>query len=173
MLKLTRSTIRPLCQKDAASLAKHANNRKVWRNLRDLMPHPYSIADAQWYIGHALERPRPTSFAIDVDGDAAGVIGLRLKEDIERTGAELGYWLGEPFWGRGIVSEAVPAFTRWAIHEFELARIEAIVFEWNPASARVLEKAGFVYEGTLRRSAVKDGQIISRLMYAYLADAAE
>jgi RimJ/RimL family protein N-acetyltransferase len=173
MLTLTRSTIRPLCQSDAASLANYANNRKVWRNLRDLMPHPYALSDAEWYIGHVLESPRPTSFAIDVAGAAVGVIGVRLKEDIERIGAELGYWLGEPFWGQGILSEAVPAFTRWAIAEFQLTRVEAIVFEWNPASARVLEKAGFVYEGTLRRSAVKDGQVINRLMYAYLAEPAE
>jgi [ribosomal protein S5]-alanine N-acetyltransferase len=170
MLKLTRSTIRPFVRGDAESLAAHANNRNVWRNMRDLMPHPYANSDAARFIAQALEQPRPTNFAIDVDGAAVGAIGLRLKEDIERVGAELGYWLGQPFWGRGILSEAVPAMTRWALAEFQLKRVEAIVFEWNPASARVLEKAGFVREGVMRQSAVKDGQVIDRILYAFLAE---
>jgi RimJ/RimL family protein N-acetyltransferase len=171
MLPLARSTIRPFRLDDAPSLAVHANNRKVWRNLRDLMPHPYVERDAAEFISHTLAAPRPTSFAIEVDGAAVGGIGLKLRDDIERIGAELGYWLGEPFWGRGILSEAVPAFTRWALDEFDLVRLEAIVFQWNPASARVLEKSGYVREGTLRRSAIKDGQVIDRWLYAYLRDA--
>jgi RimJ/RimL family protein N-acetyltransferase len=170
MLVLERCKIRPFRADDAPSIATHANNRKVWRNLRDLMPHPYALADAESFISTVLADPRPTHFAIEVDGAAVGGIGLRLRDNIERVGAELGYWLGESFWGRGILSEAVPAFTRWAFAEFELIRIEAIVFEWNPASARVLEKAGFVREGTLRRSAIKDGQIIDRWMYAYVVE---
>jgi RimJ/RimL family protein N-acetyltransferase len=170
MLKLSRCEIRPFRVNDAPSLALHANNRNVWRNLRDLMPHPYSLENAEWFINHSLTSAPMTNFAIAIDGVAVGGIGVRLKEDIDRIGAELGYWLGEPFWGRGILTEAVPAFTRWALAEFKLMRIEAIVFEWNPASARVLEKAGFVREGTLRRSAIKDGQVIDRWMYAYLAD---
>jgi ribosomal-protein-alanine N-acetyltransferase len=170
MLQLDRCTIRRFALPDAPSLAHYANNRKVWRNMRDLMPHPYALADAEAFLGTVLGCDRPTHFAIDVDGAAVGGIGVRLKGDIERVGAELGYWLGEPFWNRGILSEAVPAFTRWALAEFELTRIEAIVFEWNPASARVLEKAGFVLEGTLRQSAIKDGQLINRWMYAYYAN---
>ncbi len=169
-IPLTRSTIRPLRLDDAPSLVRYANNRQVWRNLRDLMPYPYGEADAYAFISHSLVAPHPTSFAIEVDGAAVGVIGVRIKEDIERNTAELGYWLGEPFWGRGILSEVVSAFTRWALNEFNLLRIEAIVFEWNPASARVLEKAGYLREGTMRRSAVKDGVVIDRWLYAYLAD---
>jgi ribosomal-protein-alanine N-acetyltransferase len=170
MLTLTHSTIRPFRPSDAPSLAAHANNRNVWRNLRDLMPHPYALTDAEAFIESTLQDPRRSSFAIDVDGAAVGAIGLRLRDNIERIGAELGYWVGEPFWGRGILSEAVPAFTSWALAEFELTRIEAIVFEWNAASARVLEKAGYVREGVLRRSAIKDGQIIDRWVYAYVDD---
>ncbi len=171
MLRLAHSTIRPFRVADAPSLALYANNRKVWRNLRDLMPHPYSLENAERFIGHALASAPMTNFAIACDGAAVGVIGLRLKADVERVGAELGYWLGEPFWGRGILSEAVPAFTAWALEEFKLARIEALVFAWNPASARVLEKAGYAREGTLRRSAVKEGQIIDRWLYALAVDA--
>jgi ribosomal-protein-alanine N-acetyltransferase len=170
MLTLARSTVRPFRRDDAASIARYANNRNVWRNLRDLMPHPYAESDAHEFIGRALAAPRPTNFAIEVDGAAVGGIGLRLREDIERIGAEVGYWLGEPFWGCGILSEVVPAFTKWALAEFQLTRIEAWVFEWNPASARVLEKAGYVREGTLRRSAVKDGVIINRWLYAYVVE---
>jgi [ribosomal protein S5]-alanine N-acetyltransferase len=170
MLKLSRSTIRPPRLEDANSLAAHANNRKIWRNLRDLMPHPYAETDAVGFIERTMAQPRPTSFIIDVDGAAVGAIGLKLKDDIERIGAELGYWLSEAYWGRGILSEAVPAFTQWALKEFQLTRLEAIVFEGNAASARVLEKAGYVLEGTMRRSAIKDGQVIDRWLYAYVAE---
>jgi RimJ/RimL family protein N-acetyltransferase len=170
MLTLSRSTIRPFRHDDAASITRYANNRKVWRNLRDLMPHPYAESDAHEFIGRALAAPRPTTFAIDVDATAVGGIGLRLREDIERIAAEVGYWLGEPFWGRGILSEAVPAFTHWALAEFQLTRVEAWVFEWNPASARVLEKSGYVLEGTLRRSAIKDGVVIDRWLYAFVVE---
>jgi RimJ/RimL family protein N-acetyltransferase len=168
-LQLKLSTIRTPRPEDAPALAKHANNRNVWRNLRDFMPHPYELADAEAFIERALAEERPTKFVIEVEGEAAGSVGLVLRQDIERIGAELGYWLAEPYWGQGILSEAVPAFTEWAVREFGLLRVEAIVFEWNPASARVLEKAGYVREGTLRRSAVKDGQVIDRWVYAYLA----
>jgi RimJ/RimL family protein N-acetyltransferase len=168
MLSLTTCTIRPFCLADASSLALQANNRKVWRNLRDLMPHPYAESDAVEFISQTMAEPQPTSFAIEVDGAARGAIGVKLRDNIERIGAELGYWLGEAYWGRGMMSEAVPAFTRWAIDRFQLVRVEAIVFEWNPASARVLEKSGFIREGVLRRSAIKDGQVIDRWMYAYV-----
>jgi RimJ/RimL family protein N-acetyltransferase len=170
MLNLTRSTIRLPRREDAKSIARRANNRKVWRNLRDLMPHPYAESDAVNFIERTLAQERPTNFFIEVDGAAVGGIGLKLKDDIERVGAELGYWLGEAYWGRGILSEAVPAFTQWALKEFGLIRLEAVVFEWNRPSARVLEKSGYVLEGTMRRSANKDGQVIDRWMYAYVVD---
>jgi ribosomal-protein-alanine N-acetyltransferase len=168
MLKLSTCHVRSPRMEDASSLALHANNRKVWRNLRDLMPHPYSEADAVAFLEQATRQSPAVNFAIEVDGAAVGMVGIKLRDNIERVGAEIGYWLGEAYWGRGILSEVVPAFTRWAIDEFQLTRVEAIVFEWNPASARVLEKSGYVLEGTLRRSAIKDGVVIDRWMYAYV-----
>lgn len=168
MIKLSQSTIRPFQLDDAESIALHANNYHIWRNLRDLMPHPYAVSDAVEFITSQLQQPRATNFAIEVDGRAIGAIGVKLKDNIERIGAEVGYWLGEAYWGRGIVTEALTAFTSWALKEFELIRLEAIVFDWNAASARVLEKAGYVLEGVLRRSAVKDGVIIDRRIYAYV-----
>ena len=95
-----------------------------------------------------------------------GSIGLTLQEDVHRRSAEIGYWLGEPFWGRGIMSEAVPAFTAYAFATFDVCRLYATVFEWNPASARILEKAGYVLEGRLRKSVTKDGRIIDQFLFA-------
>ena len=105
-------------------------------------------------------------FAIDVKGEAVGGIGLVLRTDVERVDAELGYWLGESHWGRGVMSGAVDAFVPWALDRFNLARVHAQVFAFNGASARVLAKAGFVLEGRMRQSAVKDGKLIDQLLYA-------
>jgi len=162
--------VRSLRPEDAASLARHANNRRIWRNLRDMFPHPYSLRDAQDFIARIKGQEKETVFAIEVDSQAVGSIGVRLKEDIDRLTGELGYWLGEPFWGRGLMTDVVRVFTEFALREFALQRLEAWVYEWNPASARVLEKAGYELEGTLRRSAIKDGQIIDRWIYAYLPE---
>lgn len=106
------------------------------------------------------------SFAIAVDDSAVGGISLRVGSDIERLSAELGYWLGEAFWGRGIVSDAAAAVTDFAFHELHLARIFAVPFAHNTASHRVLEKAGYQREGVLRASAIKDGQVLDEYLYA-------
>ena len=151
---------------DAASLARHANDRQVWLNLRDLFPHPYSIADAERYIAQVVDEMPVTRFAIDIDGEAVGSVGLKLGSDIERRSAEIGYWLGQAYWGRGIVSAAVAAVTDYAFRELDLLRVFAVPFVRNPASARVLEKAGYQREGTMRCSAVKDGLIVDQYLYA-------
>jgi RimJ/RimL family protein N-acetyltransferase len=165
-LALEACTIRSWRRGDEASLVRHANNRDVWRNLRDQFPHPYTPADARRWI-RAASRARPeTAFAIAVDGAAVGGIGLRLRNDIYRRSAEIGYWLGEEFWGRGIATDAVRALTEWGFATFDLCRIFAGVFEWNPASMRVLEKAGYQLEGRLRKAVSKDGQTVDELLYA-------
>jgi RimJ/RimL family protein N-acetyltransferase len=110
-----------------------------------------------------------TTFAIVVDSRAVGGIGFVLREDVERVSAEVGYWLGEPFWGRGIATEALAAVTAHAIKTHGLSRLYAVPFAWNVASCRVLEKAGYVLEARLRRSALKDGQIIDQMQYAFVA----
>ena len=169
-ISLDTCVIRSLRTGDAATLARNANNRRIWRNLRDSFPHPYSLDDARQFIARIKDQPHETVFAVEVDSQAVGSIGVRLKEDVERVTGELGYWLGEPFWGRGLMTDVVRAFTRFALREFALRRLEAWVYEWNPASARVLEKAGYRLEGTLRRSAIKEGQEIDRQLYACLAE---
>lgn len=169
LIELERATLRPWREGDQAALVRHANNRAIWRNLRDRFPHPYTREDADEWLTVVQNLPPDTQFAIDVGGEAAGGIGLELKEGVFRKTAALGYWLGEVHWNRGITTEAVRAITHHGFEQFDLCRIQAGVFEWNPASARVLEKAGYQFEGRLRQSVIKDGEVLDRLMYARLA----
>lgn len=169
-LRLGKSAIRPWRKGDEASIVRHANNYKIWRNLRDRFPYPYTLKDAAYWIElTATETPR-TSFAIEVDDHAVGGIGLILRDDIYRCSAEIGYWLGEEYWGRGIVSEAVGAVTAWAFAEFNLSRIYAGVLEWNGPSMRVLEKAGYRLEARLKNAIVKEGQVMDELVYSILRE---
>src|SRR5215831_10797786 len=169
-IKLNKSVLREWKPGDQQSLVKHANNRRVWRNLRDSFPHPYTLADARQWIEIANPAGPITNFAIVVDGAAVGGIGLMLKEDVFRRTAEIGYWLGEEFWGRGIVTEAVRALTDYAFREFDLVRLYAAVFEGNVASVRVLEKAGYAREARLRKAIVKDGRTLDLMLYAVVRD---
>ncbi|HZO81085.1 MAG TPA: GNAT family N-acetyltransferase [Candidatus Binataceae bacterium] len=161
--------LRPWRRSDARALVRYANNRKIWLNLRDRFPHPYTEADARaWLDLRAADIGNPANFAIEFDGEAIGAIGLEFLADVHRLTAEIGYWLGEPLWGRGFATLAVRAVTRYSFETFELRRIQAAVFEWNPASARVLEKAGYVCEGRLRDYVVKDSRVGDALLYAKL-----
>jgi len=154
---------------DVQSLVRYASNRKIWLNLRDAFPHPYTNRDARDYIRLARQRTPETTFAIAVRDEAVGSIGFVLHHDVERVSAEIGYWLAEPFWGRGITTEALVAITRYAIDAHRLTRIYAVPFAWNAASCRVLEKAGYVLEARLRCSAIKDGQVTDQMQYAFIA----
>jgi len=152
---------------DISSLVRYANNRKIWLNLRDIFPHPYTLAEAEKWIAICESNQGPTtSFAIELQGEAIGGIGCRLLDDVNCKTAEIGYWLGEPFWGRGIATAALKRTTEYAFQTYSLERLQALVFEWNPASARVLEKAGYVLEGRLRSSIFKDGRLADSLLYA-------
>jgi RimJ/RimL family protein N-acetyltransferase len=154
---------------DVASLVAHANNRKIWLNLRDRFPHPYTAHDGRTFLRTTRKMSPETLFAIAVDGAAVGGVGFMLQHDVDRMSAEVGYWLGEPFWGRGITTEALVAVTRYAIEQHGLTRIFAVPFAYNTASCRVLEKAGYVLEARLRRSAIKDGHIMDQFQYAFIA----
>ena len=162
--------IRSWCDTDVEPLQKYANNRKIWLNLRDVFPHPYTIDDARWWIEHASQEAPERSFAIASAEEPIGGIGLIFGDDVHRHNAELGYWLAEPFWGRGIMTGAVCAFTEYAFREFSLNRIYAEPFAHNLASVRVLEKAGFLREGVLRASVVKDNTILDQIVYAKLVE---
>jgi ribosomal-protein-alanine N-acetyltransferase len=161
--------LRPWRRSDVSSLVRHANNRKIWLNLRDIFPHPYTHAEAEKWIAICESNRSPTTnFALELQGEAVGGIGCRLLDDVHSKTAEIGYWLGEPFWGRGITTAALKQTTEYAFQTFSLERLQALVFEWNLASARVLEKAGYVLEGRLRRSIFKDGRVADSLLYARL-----
>jgi ribosomal-protein-alanine N-acetyltransferase len=159
MLRLEGKTcrIRPWQESDAASLLEHANNINVAKYLRDRFPHPYTRKDAHDFLSFAAASPDPSNLAIDVGGAAVGAIGYVPGTDVERFSAEVGYWLGEAYWGRGIASEAVVLLTDYAFNALNLLRLFALPFADNTASVRVLEKAGYVREGLLRSSSVKFG----------------
>ena len=151
---------------DAQSLVYHANNIHVARQLRDRFPHPYTRSDAAAFIRFVTSSERPTMFAIEVDGEACGGIGFVPGSDVERFSAEVGYWLGETCWGRGIVTEALVLVTAHAFETANLLRLFALPFADNAASVRVLEKAGYVREGRLRMSSVKYGEPRDQFLYA-------
>jgi RimJ/RimL family protein N-acetyltransferase len=155
---------------DADALARHANNQNIWANLRDAFPYPYRKRDARDFIRTTLQHEPATNFAIAVDREAVGSIGFMLRPDVERVSAEIGYWLAEPFWGRGIATEALIAVTEYAMRVHGLTRMFAVPFAWNAASCRVLEKAGYALEARLRRSAIKRGVIVDQLQYAFIPD---
>jgi RimJ/RimL family protein N-acetyltransferase len=170
-LALPNGVVRPWRPADVSSLATHANDRRVWMNLRDRFPHPYGVADAESFIALATSMSPVTFFAIAVDGEAVGGIGYTQHEDVERISAEIGYWLGASFWGRGLMTSALIAVTRYAFEQHaDLRRIYAVPFAWNAASFRVLEKAGYRMEGRLRQSAIKDGTVTDQVLYAILRD---
>jgi ribosomal-protein-alanine N-acetyltransferase len=160
--------LRPWAPADKASLIANANNRNVWRNLADVFPHPYTEADADAWLRSAGPPGRHLSFAIERDGLAVGGIGARAGDGIFARTAHFGYWLGEAHWGHGIMTAAGRAMLGHLRGDGRFARLEAPVFEWNPASMRVLEKLGFVREALLRDSVTKDGQLIDSVLFAYL-----
>ena len=160
--------VREFRSDDVAALVKHANNEKVARNLEDRFPHPYGEDNARQWLAHVRELDPPTQFAIATDREVIGGIGFRLHEDVYRRTAELGYWLGEEYWGRGIGTRAVRAFSSWIFESLPVERLEARVFETNPASCRVLEKAGFTCEGRLRHSVLKINLLMDQIVYAIL-----
>lgn len=160
--------LRPWSLADKAALVRNANNRKVWRNLTDQFPHPYTPANADRWFEFAARPGRNLPFAIDVAGEAVGGVDAVAGEGVACATAQFGYWLGEGCWGRGLATAAARAMVAYIDQRRLFARLEAPVFAWNPASMRVLEKAGFQREGVLRHSVTKDAQLIDSVMYSYL-----
>ena len=170
LLILKTCVVRSWEASDVPSLVAHANNRNIWINLRDRFPHPYTKADGQRFIRDSRQMDPETFFAIAVDGTAVGGIGFVLQSDVDRMSAEVGYWLGEGFWGRGIATDALVAVTNRAVERHGLTRVFALPFAHNTASCRVLEKAGYVLEARLRRSAIKNGVIVDQFQYAFIVE---
>ena len=167
-------SLRPYCMEDIPSMVQHANSWKVAHNLRDVFPHPYTEKDARDFVALCLQNEGRGQLcrAIDVDGAAVGSIGLTRGTDVYRRSGELGYWLAEPLWGRGIMTAAVTAMCREGFEAWDIVRIHAQPFARNLASRRVLEKAGFTLEGTLRQSVYKNGEMLDACIYALLREEA-
>lgn len=152
--------------KDKASLIHNANNYKVAKMVKDRFPYPYDETAADNWLRLVVQELPKTNFAIVVQDKAVGGIGFEMQSDIFYRSAEIGYWLGEDYWGRGIMTEAVKSVTAYAFQNFDICRLYAGVFATNPASCRVLEKAGYQFEGRLKKSITKFGQTIDQLMFA-------
>jgi RimJ/RimL family protein N-acetyltransferase len=165
---LAACLLRSWSQADKSHLVRNANDRNVWRNLTDSFPHPYTEADAERWIAIACTPGRDLHLAIEFEGHAVGGIGAIAGDGLACQTCQFGYWLGKAHWGKGLATAAAHSFVRHVEHQRLFARLEARVFEWNPASMRVLEKVGFQREGVLRKSITKDGQLIDSVMYAYV-----
>jgi RimJ/RimL family protein N-acetyltransferase len=174
LLQLPRLTIRDWRSEDAGLMAGLANDYEIWRHVRDRFPHPYATSDAEAFIALALSQEPRQNFAIAIAADDAviGSIGVIPGEDVYRRSAEVGYWLGRPYWGRGYATEALAAFSDWALEQYDLIRIFARVFVGNPASARALEKCGYERTARIPSAAVKEGRVVDEWIYSRIRPAA-
>jgi RimJ/RimL family protein N-acetyltransferase len=159
-------TLRAWHINDLQSLVKHANNFNVSRFLMDRFPHPYTEENGKAFIGFATQGNPQNIFAIDINGEACGGIGLHPQDDIHKKNAELGYWLAEPFWGKGIITRAIPQVVDYGFKNFDIDRIFARPFGNNPGSQKVLEKTGFTLEGRFKGTICKNGECLDELIYA-------
>lgn len=158
--------LRPFTMDDVDSLAKHANNPRIAMFLTDAFPHPYTKEDAVRFITLASKDNPARIFAIEVNGEVAGGIGIHPQADIYKRNAELGYWLAEHYWGKGIISKAIPLAVKIAFENYDIDRVFARPFSTNGASQRVLEKAGFALEARFEKTLIKNGELIDELVYA-------
>ena len=162
-------TLRPFDPADAAAITPLLNDRDVWLNLSDRIPYPYLLEHGEEFVRVARAKTPPVNFAICVDGRVVGSIGIVPGEGISRVSAEVGYWLGKPYWRRGIATAALKSITPYAVEHFDLTRVFANVFAHNSGSIRILEKAGYVREGSMKHSSIKDGVIQDEYLYAWYA----
>jgi [ribosomal protein S5]-alanine N-acetyltransferase len=163
--------LRPWSIDDASQLAEIANNKNIADNLRDLFPHPYSIRDArQWLRSILPVNSPPTNFAVIFDNSIVGNIGILTKQDVYRKNIEIGYFVGEKYWGQGIAVRAIKAITSYAFSNFDIVRVYAETYADNPRSRRALEKAGLRLEAILKNSIIKNGVIKDSCIYSVLKE---
>lgn len=161
-------TLRLLMQRDAKALVVQANDKRIWDNLMDSFPHPYRLKDAQEFIELTSKQAPPRIFAITINNDLAGVIGLNELADVYTKCYEIGYWLGASFWGKGIATIAVGLLTDYAFRKLDCNRLQAGVYSYNPASMKVLEKCGYNKEGIFKQAVWKNQQFWDEHRYAIL-----
>lgn len=158
--------LRPWTIADLNDLVRYANNWKIAKNMTDRFPFPYTEIHGRAFIEFATKDDPIHIFAIDIDGQAVGGIGIHPNEDIHRNNAELGYWLAEPFWGQGIISRAIPQAVDFAFETYTINRVFARPFGTNIPSQKVLEKNSFVLEGKFDQVLIKDNLLLDELIYA-------
>ena len=164
-IRLSKAIIRHFKMSDKSSISKQANNRKIWLNVRNAFPYPYTEENAGQWIGSILEEKTKTKFAIAVDGKAIGGIGVEMKEDVYSKTMELGYWIGESYWNKGIITEAIRVISDYIFDKFDVMRLEAHVYHWNIGSMRALEKAGFEKEAVLKNRVFKNGEYVDEYIF--------
>jgi RimJ/RimL family protein N-acetyltransferase len=155
---------------DAVSLQKNADNFNVSSFLIDSFPHPYTMEDAESWVANMLNLNPNYNFVIDIGGEAAGSVGIHFREDIYRKTALIGYWLGENYWGKGIMPQAVQFMVNYTFENLDILRLQAGILSNNPRSMRVLEKAGFVKEGVLKKSIIKNGVVLDEHVYGIVKE---
>jgi len=166
---LAKGKLRPWVNADAPAIAKHANNKKIAENMRDGFPFPYSIQDAYNWLSMATTSNH-IMLAIEVEGEAAGGIGVMYQDNVYRLSAEMGYWLGEQHWRKGITSEAIRKLSDYVFENTGVVRLYADIFSPNIPSMRTIEKAGFTLEGIHRKAVYKNGQLLDEHVYVRLKD---
>lgn len=152
---------------DKKSLAKYANNKNISNNLRDRFPHPYTEEGAEWFINFVLSDNDPVkNFIIDINDEAAGTISIFPGEDVYRLNAEIGYWLGEEHWGKGIMTAVIKATVKYAFENLGIKRIYATPFATTIGSVKALEKAGFIKEATIHNGVIKNNKVMDYYIYS-------
>jgi len=164
-LKSKEVKLRELHLSDKSQLAKLANNKNIWINLRDAFPYPYGEGNAEFFINRVKEEKPKQNFGIEYNGDLCGVIGLIIQKDVYSKSAEIGYWIGESFWGKGIATKAIELITDYGFEDLKLIRIYAGVFEFNTASMKALEKNGYKKEGISRKALIKNDKVLDEHRY--------
>lgn len=164
---MTKFILRPWTRADLDSLVKYANNPKIAANLNDCFPYPYSLSDGERYLDMVLKLQEPPNIlAIDVEGEAVGSIGIQVQEDVHRKNAELGYWLAEPLWGRGIMTAAIRQMVDYALEHWDIQRVFSRPYGPNMGSQRALKKAGFTFEAKFQGTVYKNGFYLDEVYYA-------
>jgi len=163
-------TLRPFKDTDLTSLVKYANNYNIAKFLTNQFPHPYTDEDGRKFISSVSHNNPANVFSVVVNGEAAGAIGIFPQSDIHEKNAEMGYWLAEHFWGKGIITRAIEQIVEYGFKTFDITRIFSRPFSSNPTSQRVLEKAGFVCEARLKNAIYKNGSYFDELIYAKRRD---
>jgi RimJ/RimL family protein N-acetyltransferase len=165
-----RVILREWKKSDASALARIANNKNIWDNVRDRLPNPYTKKDAKEWLALVKKQKTVTTFCIESDGELVGSIGITLRDDVYRKTAEIGYFIGEEFWGKGIATEAIGQMLLHVRKNFDIVRIFAEVFEYNKASMKALEKNGFYLECIRKKGAIKNNVILDDYVWVKLLE---